>query len=137
MNERSAVFTGRSDARERAILVLYEAEQRACEVGTVIAEQAPSVEDFAVEIASGVEAHRAELDALIGDHLAADWPFARMAMLDRIIAEVAVFELCHRPDIPRAVTLNEAVELAKTYSTEDSSRFLNGVLAAVATTVGV
>ena len=136
MSDRAAVFTGRSDARERAVLLLYEAEQRACAVGAVVAEQASSVEAFAVEIASGVEAHRAELDALIGDHLAPDWPFARMAMLDRIIAEVAVFELCHRSDIPPAVSLNEAVELAKAYSTEDSSRFLNGVLAAVATTVG-
>ena len=79
----------------------------------------------------GVEANRAEIDAIIA-RLAKGWTIERMPAMDRLVMEIALYELGHRDDVPTAVVLNEAAELANTYSTDDSGRFVNGVLAAAA-----
>lgn len=78
----------------------------------------------------GVNANRDVLDDLISGH-ARDWKLDRMPVVDKNLLRIALFELKHLPDIPAPVAINEAVELAKIYSTEDSSRFVNGLLAAV------
>ena len=79
----------------------------------------------------GVTDHGAEVDELITRY-AIDWTLDRMPVIDRTLLRMATFELLHRPDVPTAVVISEAVELAKQYSTEESGRFVNGVLASIA-----
>jgi N utilization substance protein B len=78
-----------------------------------------------------VEARRADLDAVIAAH-ARGWTMERMPTIDRNVLRIAAYELAERPDVPVAVVIDEAVELAKRFSTDDSGRFVNGVLAAIA-----
>jgi transcription antitermination protein NusB len=121
----------RREARERAFQLLYEAEVKHEPATDVLAQQPLAPDEFAVDLVEGVEAHRAEIDALIVEH-ARNWELDRMPALDRAILRMATFELAHRPDVPTGATISEAVELAKQYSTDDSSRFVNGVLSAIA-----
>jgi N utilization substance protein B len=79
----------------------------------------------------GVAANRAEIDELLASR-AEHWSLERMASLDRTILRVACFELLHRPEVPPGVAVNEAVQMAKELSTEDSGRFVNGVLGTIA-----
>ncbi len=83
---------------------------------------------------TGVEKHQPELDRLIA-RFAIDWTLGRMPVIDRTLLRMATYELLHQPDVPAAVTISEAVELAKQYSTEESGRFVNGVLASIAAEV--
>jgi N utilization substance protein B len=122
---------GRREARERVIHLLYEADQRGTGVDAVITAQVLDPDPYTVEVLRGVEAERPALDAAI-EAQAKDWPLDRMPHMDRLVLEVAAYELGHRPDVPTAVVLNEAVELANTYGTDDSGRFVNGVLGALA-----
>ncbi len=85
-----------------------------------------------VTVVSGVEANAARIDALISGH-AIDWAIERMPVIDRTLLRMATFELLALDDVPTAVVISEAVDLAKQYSTDESGRFVNGVLAAVAT----
>ena len=124
----------RREARERALALLYEAEVKDRPIADVLAELPVAPEPFAVELVTGVDEHRAELDALL-TRFARDWPLARMPALDRAVLRMGCFELCHRPDVPTGAVLSEAVELASAYSTDDSGRFVNGVLSAIATEV--
>lgn len=126
---------GRRDARERVLHLLYEAEQRGIGVQAVIDDQVLPPDDYTVEVLVGVEADRRELDATIG-RLAKGWTLERMPTMDRLLLEIGIYELQSRPDVPVAVVLNEAVELANQYSTDDSGRFVNGVLAAAAAELG-
>jgi len=121
----------RHAGRERALSFLYEAETRECSVQSLLDELPLPADTFPVDLALGVEAHLDEIDELLEDH-AHGWQVSRMANLDRGILRVATYELGHRPDVPTAVVINEAVELAKEYSTEKSGAFVNGVLVAVA-----
>ena len=82
---------------------------------------------FAEELALGTVAHLASIDPLIEEH-AKHWRLERMAVIDRLILRLAVFEFLHRPDTPRTVAIDEAIELARTYSEQDAGRFVNGVL---------
>jgi len=91
-------------------------------------------DEFAVELVRGVGEHREEIDELITAH-ARNWDIHRMPALDRALLRLACFELAHRPDVPTGAVISEAVELAKRYSTDDSGRFVNGVLSAVAAEV--
>jgi N utilization substance protein B len=122
---------GRREARERALHLLYEADRRDVDVEQVIADQVLPPDPFTAEVISGVETHRTELDGIIG-RLAEGWSLERMPTMDRLVMEIGLYELAHRDDVPTAVVLNEATELANTYSTDDSGRFVNGVLAAAA-----
>jgi N utilization substance protein B len=121
----------RREARERALELLYEAESKEQSISDVLGALAVDPDPFARDIAAGVQEHQSRIDKLL-TKLATDWPLDRMAVLDRAVLRMAVYELLERPDVPTAVVLDEAVELAKRYSTEESGRFVNGVLAAAA-----
>jgi N utilization substance protein B len=85
------------------------------------------VRTFAEDLAAGVRDHLEEIDALAGEY-SSHWNLERMAAVDRNIIRLAVYELIYRDDIPPKVTINEFVEIAKKFSTEDSGAFVNGVL---------
>jgi transcription antitermination protein NusB len=129
------VTTGtRREARERALSLLYEADAKDISVSTLLADLPLQADDFAVDLVTGVERQKDSIDGLI-ERFARDWSIDRMPVVDRTVLRLAIYELLDRPDIPTAAILSEAVELAKQYSTEDSGRFVNGVLASVATEV--
>lgn len=124
----------RSDARrarERALGLLYESDAREVGILDLLAGQDLPPPPAAVELLEGVASRSAAIDGLL-EEVAVDWSVARMAPVDRAILRLAVYELAHRPQVPTAVVLNEAVELANLYSTGASGRFVNGVLATVA-----
>lgn len=121
----------RTDAREQAVILLYEAEQRSASAIDLMAERGVASEDLARALLEGVEGSREVIDASIETN-ARGWALDRMPALDRAILRLAIFELMSRPEVPVAVVIDEAVELAKRFSTDDSGRFVNGVLAAVA-----
>lgn len=118
-------------ARERALELLYETEAKDATVEGVLAALPVRPDPYAVDVLTGVSEHRARIDALIG-RLAPDWPLDRMPVVDRNVLRLGAYELMERPDVPTAVVLDEAVALAKRYSTDESGRFVNGVLAAAA-----
>lgn len=121
----------RSDARERALYLLYEAHSKGIAPADTIDLQVVEPDALTQELVRGVDARMARLDELIAGK-AKGWSLTRMPVLDLSVMRLAVFELLERPHVPTAVVLNEAVELAKRYSTDDSGRFVNGVLAAIA-----
>ena len=124
----------RSNARERALHVLYEAEAKGIAAQDVLAAQILAVDEMTVAIVSGVAARAVAIDELISEH-ATGWPLARMPSIDRNVLRIGCYELLGRPEVPVAVVINEAVELAKTFSTDESGRFVNGVLSAIAAVV--
>jgi N utilization substance protein B len=89
---------------------------------------------FARDLVLGATAHRERIDATIESH-ARGWTLARMANVDRNVLRLAVYEILYLPDIPYSVTVDEAVELAKKYSTAESGRFVNGVLGNLVRTI--
>lgn len=120
----------RTDSRERALILLYEAESKGVAPREVLAQQISPADEMTTVLVRGVEEHQARLDEVIAAH-AKGWTLQRMPALDRIVLRIAAFELLGRPEVPIAVVLDEAVELAKRFSTDDSGRFVNGVLAAL------
>ena len=121
----------RSDARERALYLLYEAHSKGIAPAATIDVQVLEPDELTQELVRGVDSNLPQLDELIAAK-AKGWTLTRMPVLDLSVMRLAVFELIERPHVPTAVVLNEAVELAKRYSTDDSGRFVNGVLAAIA-----
>ena len=121
----------RSEARERALGLLYELETKSLTAEALLAALPVAPDPLAALLVRGVDEHRDRIDALVADH-AKGWTVARMAAIDRNVLRIATFELLDRPDVPVAVVLDEAVELAKRFSTEDSGRFVYGVLSAIA-----
>jgi transcription antitermination protein NusB len=121
----------RSDARERALYVLYEASVKGIEPGDVLAAQVVAPDELTMMLVNGVAAHQAGLDAAI-EAKTEGWALNRMPLLDLNVLRLAAFELAERPDVPVAVVIDEAVELAKRFSTDNSGRFVNGVLSALA-----
>ena len=122
---------GRHEARERAVHLLYESEIKGLPVEQVLASQVLAAEPYTDDLVRGVAARRQELDALIGE-LARGWTLQRMPRLDVVVMRVACYELAHRSDVPRGVVLAEAVDLAGRYGTDDSAKFVNGVLSSAA-----
>ena len=120
----------RSDARERALYLLYEAHSKGIAPADTIDLQVVEPDDLTQELVRGVDTHLAALDEQIAAK-AKGWTLARMPVIDRNVLRIAGFELMARPDVPVAVVLDEAVELAKRFSTDDSGRFVNGVLSAL------
>ncbi|MEX2555722.1 MAG: transcription antitermination factor NusB [Actinomycetota bacterium] len=120
----------RTRARKRALDILHAADSLDRPALEVLAEN-PDAKEFTRELVSGVVEHREELDELIRRY-ADRWVLERMPIVDRNLLRMGIFELLHRPEIPPGVTINEAVELAKLLSTEDSGRFVNGLLGRVA-----
>jgi N utilization substance protein B len=88
--------------------------------------------DFAAELVKGVTENRAAIDELLAGK-SKNWSLARMARVDLSILRIAIFELLYRSDIPKNVTINEAIEVAKKFGTEDSPSFINGILDEIAT----
>lgn len=131
MPDRPGGVGSRREARERALSLLYEADVKDLDGSAVLAAQPIEVEDYAADLVAGVAEHRTDIDEQIGRH-ARGWVIERMPVLDRTLLRMAAYELGWRDDVPPNVVINEAVELAKRYSTDDSGRFVNGVLAAVA-----
>jgi N utilization substance protein B len=86
---------------------------------------------FVVELVRGVQSRGPEIDPLISAY-SIDWALERMPVVDRTVLRMAIWELLARTDVPIGVVISEAVELAKRYSTDESGRFVNGVLASVA-----
>jgi N utilization substance protein B len=124
----------RSKARKRALDVLYEADLRGSDAVSTLSERLlqsdPPVPEYAVELVEGVLAHRERIDELLATY-AVGWTLERMPAVDRNILRIGAFELLWREDIPDAVALDEAVELARGLSTEESPKFVNGLLAAL------
>ena len=125
------VEDARSDARERALILLYEAESKSVAPSDVLDAQVLTPDQLTKTIVDGVQSHGREIDDLIAAH-AKGWTLQRMPTIDRNVLRIGTFELLGRPDVPVAVVIDEAVELAKRFSTDDSGRFVNGVLAAIA-----
>jgi len=120
----------RTDARERALILLYEAETKGVSPSDALAAQVLEPDELTRLLVTGVEQHRERLDDVIGAN-ARGWTLDRMPLIDRNVLRIAGFELLGRPDVPVAVVLDEAVQLAKRFSTDDSGRFVNGVLSAL------
>jgi N utilization substance protein B len=127
---------GRHHARKRAVDLLFEAEARdlspdeAVDVRTALAEANPDVSalhQYTVAVARGVSEHLAHIDDLISSHLQG-WTLDRLPAVDRAILRVAVWELLYADDVPEPVAVDEAVQLAKELSTDESPGFVNGVL---------
>jgi transcription antitermination protein NusB len=124
----------RRDARRLAAGILHQADVAGRDATEVLGERrelGERVPTFAEELVRGVTDHRAELDALIAEH-SEGWTVARMPVVDRTVLRIACFELLHRQDVPQGAVISQAVEAAKELSTEDSSRFVNGVLGKIA-----
>jgi len=130
----ASVGPGRHEARERAIGLLYEAELRELSAEDLLADLPLPPVTYAVSALEGVEARLTEIDELVNEY-ADGWTVNRLPSVDRAILRLAVWELLDRADVPAAVVMDEAVELAKEYSTERSAGFVNGVLDAVARSV--
>jgi len=127
----------RREARELALRMLFELDlgHQPTDVVVEAALAQSHLDDknktMAEELVRGTLDHQDELDARVAA-LATDWALDRQAAVDRNILRMAAFELLFRPDAPVAAVVNEAVELAKKYSTAESGRFVNGVLGALA-----
>lgn len=117
-------------ARERALEILYEAEIKGRAPAEILDELPAAPDPYVGELVGAATRTRGAAEAAIAK-AAPDWPLERLAILDRLIMILALGELCSASSPPDAVVLDEAVELAKTYSTDASPRFVNGVLVAV------
>lgn len=123
----------RTKARELALQGAYQLDVRGGEVLADIEGQIrelagdPEVEGFALELLRGAWDRRADLDRAI-ERVAKNWEIRRMAVIDRNILRLGAYELLFRDDIPPLVTINEAIEIAKKYSTRKSGHFVNGIL---------
>ena len=124
----------RRRARERALELLYEAETKDLSPSQLLAELPVAPESYATQLVEGVERRGDEVNALLTRH-ASGWTVERMPAVDRCVLRIATYELLGEPEVPVAVVLDEAVDLAKEYSTEDSGRYVNGVLSGVASEV--
>jgi N utilization substance protein B len=127
---------GRHQARKRAVDLLFEAEARGltpaevADARAALAAERPGVSSlnpYTMSVARGVTEHAAHIDDLIAAHLQ-DWTLQRLPAVDRAILRVAVWELLYAQDVPEPVAVDEAVELAKRLSTDESPGFVNGVL---------
>ena len=135
--KREAPFKGkRRKARESALQVLFQLEFVNLNVDRGISQfwegkkTVESIKEYSTHLVKGIDSHKEEIDELIqsiSDH----WRMSRMAVVDRNILRIAVFELLYEKDIAPAVVINEAIEIAKKYSSDDAASFINGILDAV------
>jgi transcription antitermination protein NusB len=121
----------RSDARERALYLLYEADAKGISPVDALELQIVEPDEMTTLLIRGVAEHRERLDTAIAAR-ATGWSLARMPVLDLSVLRIGAFELAERPDVPVPVVIDEAVELAKRFSTDASGRFVNGVLSTLA-----
>lgn len=124
---------GRRKARELALQVLFQVDLGEVNVDDAIKEflekqdNEPVVKNFALELIKGTLENLKDIDNLIKERLQ-NWEFGRIANVDRNILRFATYELLYREDIPVAVTINEAIEIAKEYNGKESGKFVNGIL---------
>lgn len=137
-------MSARTKARKRALDLLYSADVRGQSLVEALAAEAQRAAreparkaswDYAAQIVQGVIEHLDEIDDTIRSY-AQDWPLERMPAVDRALLRIGIWELLHNDEVPDSVVIAEAVESAGLHSTEDSSRFINGVLARVAASRG-
>ena len=136
-------MSARHDAREAALKILYFCEISGAAaneaMASYFAEHAPDagadVREFSRALVLGTLADVPSLDALIARH-SQHWRLERLAVIDRLILRMAAWELTQTPDVPPPVVLNEAIELARAYSTDGSVAFVNGVLDGVLKAIG-
>jgi transcription antitermination protein NusB len=124
----------RSKARKRAVDLIYEADLRGADPVTTLAERIaladPPINDYTIELIEGVNEHRAAIDQLLTDY-SEGWTLDRMPGVDRAVLRIGLYELLWAADVPDAVAIDEAVELAKLLSTDESPKFINGILGRV------
>jgi transcription antitermination protein NusB len=125
----------RHQQRERALLLLYEAELKGEDPVAVAAGLAVPPDPYVRTLLEGAVATRTEAERRIAA-AAVGWPLDRMAVIDRLTLRLAVAELLDPAGPPTAVVIDEAVELVKEYSTDESGAFVNGILATIATDIG-
>ncbi|MEY4136024.1 MAG: transcription antitermination factor NusB [Actinomycetota bacterium] len=129
-------MSARSKARKRALDILYESDMRALEPRDVLSTQTdrraaqgePELNAYVSELVDGVIAHQARIDELLSTY-SMGWSLERMPAVDRAILRLSAYEVLYRDDIPDTVAISEAVALAQDLSTEESSSFVNGLLA--------
>ncbi|MFT6811634.1 MAG: N utilization substance protein B, partial [Ilumatobacter sp.] len=115
---------------ERALYLLYEAHSKGISPSDALSLQVLEPDEMTIELVKGVEAKSEQLDQAIAGK-AKGWTLVRMPVIDLNVLRLGAFELSERPDVPVAVVLDEAVTLAKRFSTDDSGKFVNGVLSAL------
>ncbi|GAB3563390.1 transcription antitermination factor NusB [Amycolatopsis endophytica] len=128
---------GRRALRRRAVEILYEAAQRSLDPVTLLADRVGSTDadpvgDYTISLVEGVTANRERIDELLAEH-AHGWSVDRMPPVDLSVLRVGVYELLWAADVPDPVAIDEAVGLARELSTDDSPRFVNGVLGRIGT----
>jgi N utilization substance protein B len=137
-------MSARHKARKRALDILFSADVREMDLADALAAEADRAANepdreaswlYAREIVDGVIDHQAEIDETI-QTFARGWTLERMPTVDRAIVRIAVWEIMFNPEIPGPVAVSEAVELATDLSTDESSGFVNGLLATIASTAG-
>jgi N utilization substance protein B len=131
--------SARRKARKRALDVLFAADVRGADIAQVFAEETHREHpdparfgdtDYATDLVNGVAEHLADIDSRLSA-VTTDWPLSRLAAVDRTILRLASYEIVYRSDIPTAVAVSEAGELAQEYSTDESRSFVQGVLGAL------
>lgn len=124
----------RTKYRKRALDILFESEAQGAAVGGTLPQRLevndPPVNPYTVQLVEGVVSHVEEIDALLGEH-ARGWTLERMPSVDRNLLRIATYEILHVDDVPDGVAVSEAVELAKDLSTDESPRFVNGLLSRI------
>lgn len=124
----------RSKARKAALDLLYESDIRKTSASALMQQRIADVEflirDFTKELIDGVEANRRKIDELITTY-SQGWDMDRMPVIDRNILRIGIYEVLWSKDVPEAVAISEALELAQTLSTDDSSKYINGVLSKI------
>jgi transcription antitermination protein NusB len=126
----------RHRAREYALQMLYQAEASGAPIAEILAgfwrdvEVPPEVRDFAGRLAGGTASALGEIDGLLTGCLD-NWRLERLAIVDRNVLRMAVYELLHEPETPPIVVIDEAIEVAKRFGGEDSGQFVNGILDAL------
>jgi N utilization substance protein B len=127
-------MSARSKARKRAVDLIYEADLRKADAVSTLAERValgdPPINDYTITLVEGVSEHRRAIDATLSEY-SEGWTIERMPGVDRAILRVALYELLFNDEVPDAVAIDEAVELAKTLSTDESPKFVNGLLGRV------
>jgi N utilization substance protein B len=127
----------RSKARKRAVDLLFEAQLRRVDPVTLLADRVgspdvPPVNDYTVTLVEGVQAQLSRIDELLAEH-SEGWTLDRMPAVDLAVLRLGLYELLWATDVPDPVAIDEAVQLAKMLSTDDSPRFVNGLLGRIAT----
>ncbi len=127
-------MSARSKARKAALDLLYEGDIRKTSAISILNQRSGDLEfvirDFTKELVQGVDENRRKIDELITTY-SQGWDMDRMPVIDRNILRLAIYEILWSKDVPSAVAIDEAIELAQTLSTDDSSKYINGVLSKI------